>query len=589
MERVLGIFKHNVVQLIQREAELQRANARLDAALGNMSQGLCMYDCDERLVMVNPRYCEIFGVPMDKIRLGCTRRKVIELCASYGHIGDLAVDKILERSAARMQGLEAGAWAVEASGGRTIEVSQRPTADAGLVTTFDDVIERHRAEQQIVFLARHDALTGLPNRTLFQERVEQELAHVGRGTVAAMLCLDLDRFKEVNDTLGHLIGDMLLRSVAARLQAAVREVNMVARLGGGEFAVIQVGLERPEDAERLAQRIMDLLGAAHELDGHSVTVGISIGVAVAPADGTHFDKLLKCADLALYCAKLGGQGGFRFFEQGMDAQLQARRALEQDMRHALAEGKFELFYQPLVNLERGAISCFEALMRWRHPVRGLVNPAEFIPVAEMSGLIVPLGEWALHRACAEAASWPGNVSVAVNLSPVQFKGRALVQTVTEALAASGLPDFRLELEITESVLLQDGKATLQALRDLGVRIAMDDFGTGYSSLSYLRSFPFDKIKIDQSFIHDLRENDNSAAIVRAVTSLGTSLGMATTAEGIETHAQLAQLRMQCCTEVQGYLFSRPCPAGDMAMLLQRSRLAGWLEATMAGLVAKMAG
>jgi diguanylate cyclase (GGDEF)-like protein len=566
--------------MVRRELDLRKANAQFDAALTNMSQGLCMYDSAGRLAVVNARYAEIFRLPANEVRLGVTRREVIKLRATHGNHGDAATATLLKMLEEGQSRDSTRTWTMDASGGRTVEASNCPIADGGWVTTYTDVTERRRAEEQVVFLARHDPLTRLPNRTLFQERVEQELAHVGRGSKAAILCLDLDRFKAINDTFGHPVGDMLLRVVAERLTAAVREVDMVARLGSDEFAVIQVGLERPEDIAKLANRIVDLLSAPYQLDGHEVIIGASLGVALAPTDGTYFDKLLKCADMALYRVKLDGQGGFRFFEPEMDEQLQARYALEQDMRHALAAEEFELFYQPLVNLERGEISGFEALMRWRHPTRGLVYPADFIPAAEETGLIVRLGEWALLRACADAATWPIAVKVAVNLSPVQFKSQTLVPIVIDALAKSGLPGSRLELEITESIMLQDSTATLatlHALRDIGVRIAMDDFGTGYSSLSYLRSFPFDKIKIDQSFIRDLGESKDSAAIVRAVTSLGRSLGMETTAEGVETQAQLNQLQMQSCTEAQGYLFSRPCPTGEVARLLRESQQVGWFD------------
>ena len=580
MEHALAVFKQSAIRAVRREAELKSSNVRLDAALGNMSQGLCMYDEAGLLSVVNARYCEIFGLPPGSMRPGFTLRQTIELRCAHGHHDGEPTGEVYRTAAAAMASLGSGSWTIKAAGGLTIEVCYRTLAGGGWVVTYDDITKRCQAEEQAVFLARHDALTGLPNRTLFQERVEQELVQAARGATAALHYLDLDHFKWINDNFGHPAGDSLLRAVADRLRALVRQGDMVARLGGDEFAVFQVGLERPEDAGRLAQRIVDALGAPFELESDKVSAGVSVGVALAPTDATQFTKLVKCADMALYRAKLDGRNGLHFFEQAMDTQQQARRELEREMRRGLAEGEFELFYQPLVNLEHGGISCFEALLRWRHHARGLVGPAEFIPMAEETGLIVQLGEWALQRACAEAATWPAAVGVAVNLSAVQFKSQALVPTVARALAASRLPGHRLELEITESVMLQDSKATLTALhglRKLGVRIAMDDFGTGYSSLSYLRSFPFDKIKIDQSFIRDLGVNSGSSAIVGAVTGLGASLGMATTAEGVETHAQLAELRRQRCTEVQGYLFSPPCPASEGAALLRRSRQADWFE------------
>ena len=570
-----------ITALKQREAELRQTNGRFDAALTSMSQGLCLYDGAGRLLVVNQRFHEIYGLPSGGIVAGCSFRDVLEAMRGAGHLPSCTcVDTLSAAWSARLAQHTGGSMLQTTSGGRIVAISYEPTAEGGWVATYDDVTERQRVEEQALFLARHDALTRLANRVLFHERVEQALAQVGRGAKAAVLCLDLDRFKAVNDTLGHPIGDSLLQTVADRLQACVREVDTVARLGGDEFAVVQVGLDDPEDAERLARRLVDVLSAPYDLDGHHVAIGASVGVALAPQDGALPDTLLKNADMALYRAKLEGRGTYRFFEREMDVKLQARRALELDLRGALADGEFELFYQPLVDLASNKICGFEALMRWRHPTRGLVSPAEFIPVAEEIGLIVPLGQWALNQACTEAASWPGSLKVAVNLSPVQFKSGRLVQAVTDALHRSGLPARRLELEITESVLLQDNKATLTTLhdlRDLGVRIAMDDFGTGYSSLSYLRSFPFDKIKIDQSFVRDLGAKPDSIAIIRAVTGLGASLGMMTTAEGVETHTQLAQLRSESCTEVQGYLLNRPCPASEVTGLLQRSQNLGWLD------------
>jgi diguanylate cyclase (GGDEF)-like protein len=400
--------------------------------------------------------------------------------------------------------------------------------------------------------------------------MEESLGRLRRDESLAVLCLDLDRFKHVNDTLGHPIGDDLLQAVAVRLLGCVRESDVVARLGGDEFAVVQIGCNQPAEAAQLAARIIDVLSAPYDLKNHHVVVGASIGVAVTPTDGSDPDQLLKSADLALYRAKADGRGTYRFFEPAMDARAQTRRLLETELRTALRDGEFELYYQPIVQLRTDEIAAFEALVRWNHPRRGMVAPLDFISVAEESGLIVRLGAWVLRNACAEAATWSKPVRVAVNLSPMQFKSPELAQTVFSAIAASGLAPDRLELEITESALLQDTEATLATLhqlRSFGVRIAMDDFGTGYSSLSYLRSFPFDKIKIDRSFIHELSTRGDCQAIVRAVTGLGSSLGIATTAEGVETHEQLKLLRREGCTEVQGYLFSPPRPAGAVEGLL----------------------
>ena len=443
-----------------------------------------------------------------------------------------------------------------------------------------DVTERKQAEARIEHMAHHDALTGLPNRVLFHQPLGEALARIRRGGGnLAVLCLDLDQFKSVNDTLGHPVGDVLLKTVAQRLDHCVRDTDMVARLGGDEFAIILPTIGGPHDAEQTASKVIDVLGQPYEIQGHEVVVGASVGIAIAPGDGDAADALLRNADMALYRAKGDGRGRFNFFEPEMDRRIQLRRTLELDLRKAFQNGEFELYYQPLINLDSGDVSGFEALLRWRHPERGMVSPAEFIPLAEEIGLITPLGEWVLRKACAEAMTWPAHVKVAVNLSPVQFKSRNLVQAVLTALAYSRLPATRLELEITESVLLGETEANLAVLhqlRGLGVHISMDDFGTGYSSLSYLRSFPFDKIKIDQSFVREIAERPDCMAIIRAVVGLGTSLGIATTAEGVETPEQLERLRAEGCTEVQGYLFSPPRRASDIAKLLtdQRAAIAG---------------
>jgi diguanylate cyclase (GGDEF)-like protein len=388
----------------------------------------------------------------------------------------------------------------------------------------------------------------------------------------AVLCLDLDRFKSVNDALGHPFGDKLLRHVAERIRGCVREGDTVARLGGDEFAVLQGNISEPSEASLLAARLNAAISAPFDLDGHQVVIGVSVGIAFAPSDADDPDQLLKSADMALYRAKSDGRGTYRYFEREMDALMQARRELELDLRRAIAESEFELYYQPLINLTSGKICGFEALLRWNHPTRGLIPPTDFIPLAEETEMIVPIGEWVLRQACLEATKWPAELRVAVNLSTVQFKKRDLADIVSGALADAGLAPKRLEVEITESVLLLNNEATLTTLhqlREIGVRISMDDFGTGYSSLSYLRSFPFDKIKIDRSFVHDLPTSQDSMAIIRAVTGLGASLGMATTAEGVETEEELAHLKREGCTEAQGYLFSRPKPASELPALLEK--------------------
>jgi diguanylate cyclase (GGDEF)-like protein len=447
---------------------------------------------------------------------------------------------------------------------------EQPMQGGGWVATFEDITEWQKAQAQISHMARHDALTNLPNRTLFREQLEQALRRAKRNDHIAVLCLDLDHFKGINDSLGHPIGDDLLKDVAVRLTDCVREEDTVCRLGGDEFAIVQVGSDPQSSPTNLASRLIEVVSAPYEIQGHQITIGVSIGIAVTPDDGGDPDQLLKNADLALYRAKEDGRGIFHFFEIGMDARAQARRLLEVDLRGALLRSEFLVYYQPIHDLKADRVTGFEALVRWNHPLRGMIAPLNFIPLAEETGLIVPLGDWVLRTACNDAAGWSQDVCVAVNLSPAQFKSRNLVPTIVSALAASGLAASRLELEITESVLLQDSDvtlATLHKLRGLGVRISMDDFGTGYSSLSYLRSFPFDKIKIDRSFVSELANRDDSMAIVRAVTGLGKSLGISTTAEGVETNEQLALLRLEGCTEVQGYLFSPPRPAEDVESML----------------------
>jgi diguanylate cyclase (GGDEF)-like protein/PAS domain S-box-containing protein len=436
-----------------------------------------------------------------------------------------------------------------------------------LLGVVEDVTERKHAEEQIAHLAHYDALTDLPNRVLLRERLEQELSFVRRGGQLAVLYLDLDHFKSVNDTLGHSTGDELLKAVTGRLRGCLRDADIFARLGGDEFAIVQTGLQQPTAAAVLAQRLRDeITRTSYELNGHQVVVDISIGIALSPNDGTDVDQLLKCADMALYGAKSDGRGTFRYFEPEMDARMKRRRALETDLRKALVNGELELHYQPLVRLENNEVSACEALLRWRHPERGMISPVEFIPVAEETGLINAIGEWVLRQACAEAATWSNDIKVAVNVSPVQFRNQPLTQVVISALAATGLAPHRLELEITESVLMQSNEATLRVLhqlRELGVRISMDDFGTGYSSLSYLRSFPFNKIKIDRSFIKDLSNGNDAVAIVQSIITLANTLNMTTTAEGVETEEQLTILRAMGCIEMQGYLFSPPISAREI--------------------------
>jgi diguanylate cyclase (GGDEF)-like protein len=453
---------------------------------------------------------------------------------------------------------------------RRVEERTRRLIDANQRLKVE-IADREESQARSQYLAYHDSLTGLGNRLLFKEQLEEALKDVSvTPHPLAVLFLDLDGFKAVNDTLGHSVGDLLLKSVAAKLRDILPRTDRIARLGGDEFAILQMSAAQPASSIALAEKIIEIIGQPCSVDGHDVTVGASVGVAVAHPGDTNTETFLKSADLAMYSAKSDGRGTYRMFDPEMDAVVQTRRLLERDMRTALAQDGFRLYYQPLVNLQTKKVTAFEALMRWEHPARGAVPPSEFIPVAEEMGLIVQLGEWALRQACAEAMEWPGDICISVNLSPLQFSKGNLVSTVVSALASSGLSAARLELEITESVLLEKSErniAILNQLRDLGVRISMDDFGTGYSSIGYLRSFQFDKIKIDQSFVRDLLVDEGSLAIVRAIAGLGVSFGMTTTAEGVETEEQMRCLNLEGCIEVQGYLYSKPVPAHEINDLL----------------------
>ena len=574
LDRALQKLETKKQELTEQKAQLEVQNLRFDAALNNMSQGLCMFDENMDLVVCNVSYARIYALPPQLTQPGTSFRSIVEhRMASGMHVDQSPEEHVREvlnstadrRPFTRMR---------ELADGRVIVIKQHPMAGGGWLSTHEDVTEYRRIEARMAYMSRHDSLTDLPNRASLRSRLEEAIANTGENENVALLNLDLDSFKEINDTLGHHAGDHLLRQVAERLRTCVGDVDTIARPVGDEFSIVQIAPDQPFAATSLAARIIEALDAPFSYEGQAVILGGSLGIAVSPGDGNEADALLRNADIALHRAKAEGRGSYRFFEVGMDADMQARRQLQVDLRAALGNKEFELFYQPVVNLERNEISGFEALLRWHHPVRGSISPAQFIPVAEETGLIVPIGEWVLRQACAQAASWPSHVKVAVNLSPVQFRAQNLVQMVFAALAASGLAAQRLELEITESVLLQDNAATLATLhqlRSLGVRIAMDDFGTGYSSLSYLRSFPFDKIKIDRRFVSDLSDTaEGSLAILRAVANLGHDLGMTTTAEGVETEEQVNKVRAEGCTEMQGYFFSPPRPMRDIEKMFLAS-------------------
>ena len=546
----------------------QRSSDRLSTALEGMPQGLTMFDDEQRLIVCNERFAAMYGLGAELTRPGTSLRAILDHRIGNGTSAIEAGD-FVEAELALAAQPTATTMEHQLQDGRIIALTRAPLGTGGAVTIHMDVTEKRNSERQIAFLAYHDALTGLPNRVQLRGHIDKVLESVQRGGKAAVLCLDLDNFKLINDTLGHSTGDELLRAVSRRLRDLVDERDLVSRTGGDEFSIVLSDAE-PAMTAAAAARIVEALSAPFELGDHQVVVGGSVGIAVAPDDGDNPDQLLKSADMALYRAKDEGRARFHFFEPEMDIRAQARRTLELDLRNAVAAAQFELFYQPIVNLADNRITGFEALLRWNHPTRGRVPPGDFIPLAEETGRIGVIGDWVIRQACAEAVTWPSNLRVAVNVSPLQFRNKTLVATVVAALANSGLRSNLLELEITEGVLMANNEATLVALhqlRGLGVRISMDDFGTGYSSLSYLRSFPFDKIKIDQSFIRDLTEHPDSIAIIRAVAGLGQSFGMTTTAEGVETREQLDQMRSEGCNEVQGYFFSRPVPASQIAELL----------------------
>jgi diguanylate cyclase (GGDEF)-like protein/PAS domain S-box-containing protein len=555
----------------QPQCELRSEKSLLEAALQNMPHGLCMYEKDGRIILFNDRYAKLMGIPPTDLK-GLYLLDIFKLRKAAGHLsGD--PEEELRAVISDVQEGRPGTRIIEAEPGRWIRVSQQPMEGGGWVSIVEDVSEWRQAQVQILHLERHDPLTDLATRMVFREELGNALSRISRtdGQVA-LHWLDLDHFKVINDSLGHPIGDDLLRSVALRLSACVRDTDCVARLGADEFGVLQVGQQEltVPDIAGCAHRMIELISAPYAIRGHQIIVAASIGISIAPADATDPDALLKNAEMALYRAKDEGRGTYRFFETGMDTLAQARRQLELDLRAGLMRSEFEIFYQPIYNIETGRIVCFEALVRWNHPLRGQLLPAEFVPFAEEIGLIALLGNLVLRRACLDAARWPQAVAVAVNLSPTQLRHGELVPSVVAALSDSGLSAERLELEITESAFLNDGNAALEILhrlRKLGIRVSMDDFGTGYSSLSFLRSFPFDKIKIDASFVRELGSRDGSVEIVRAVIGLARSLGITSTAEGVETSEQLAILRVEGCDEVQGYLFNPPRPTTEVESVL----------------------
>ena len=547
--------------------------SQFDTALNNMPHGLCMFDAEGRLVVGNNRASELLALPRELAQKDMTLWELLYECVRAELISEYTAERVAVQFEAHQSGRNSGNIIVDTLDGRNFSLTFQPMENGGSVLLIEDITERKNAEAKISHMARYDALTGLPNRTYFRDQIDKALGAVRHsGKSCAVLFIDLDQFKQVNDTLGHPCGDQLLCAVADRLRKIARETDVVARFGGDEFVVFQSPIKHPKEAAALAKNIVKWLEEPYDIEGHHVVIGASIGIAITPHEAITADHLLKNADMALYRAKSDGRGTWRFFEPDMAAQAQARRSLELDLRTALNNNAFKVFYQPLVNLKTRRITTCEALLRWPHPERGMIPPAEFIPIAEEMGLIYDIGRWVLKQACVEATQWPQNVRVAVNLSPMQFRRGDVVADVREALELSGLAPNRLEVEITESVLLQDTPLTrgaLHRLHELGVRLSLDDFGTGYSSLSYLHSFPLQKVKIDRSFLEGLGSGDRPITLLHGVARLSAELGMSVVVEGIETEEQLALVSAEeGIEEAQGYLFSPPIPGRQVRKLLR---------------------
>jgi diguanylate cyclase (GGDEF)-like protein len=551
--------------------DLSRLAGRFDTALNNMPHGLCMFDAERRIAVSNKRLGELLGVQPEIAAGRATAREFVAACIGSGALCEERADRLLAELEGRLAGAEGGEVFVEANPDRTLALTFHLMADGGAVVLFEDITDRRLAEAKINQLARYDALTGLPNRALFRDQMDVAVTSLRRRGPFAIHFIDLDEFKQVNDTLGHPCGDQLLCAVADRLRNAVASSDVIARFGGDEFVVLQYPLVHPEEAATLAERMVGALSEPFQISGHEVVIGASIGIALAPRDGRDADLLLKNADMALYRAKSDGRGAWRFFERGMDVMAQARRSLQLDLRNAVATNALKVYYQPLYNLRSKRISTCEALLRWPHPIRGMISPAEFIPVAEEMGLIVEIGDFVLREACLECAKWPSDVRVAVNLSAIQFRRSNVAAAIGDALTASGLAPGRLEIEITESVLLDDTELTrhwLDKLHEMGARISLDDFGTGYSSLSYLHKYPLSKVKIDRSFLQGVDTSQRPLKLLHGVARLSADLGLSVVVEGIETEEQLALVAREASVEeVQGFLFGAAMPGSDIRNLL----------------------
>lgn len=545
---------------------------RFDTALNNMPHGLCMFDSAHQAVVSNGRVNELLGLPPKLELRGLTIRQVIDYCVDAGTVAASDAERVLRELDTRLSGQRSEDFEVTTPGGRTLEFTFQPMENGGTVFLLEDITDRTIAEAKINHMARFDTLTGLPNRAILRSRIERELEKSTKEDVFAVHFVDLDQFKQVNDTLGHTSGDLLLKAVAERLRPLIRDTDVIARFGGDEFVVLQSPVKSASEASALARRMLTALTGTYEISGHEVVISASIGIAMAPKDGHDVDQLMRNADMALYRAKSDNRGTWRFFKPEMEVSAQARRNLELDLRYALENDAFEVYYQPIFDLRTKQIIACEALLRWPHPERGMISPAEFIPVAEEMGLIVDIGKQVLRKACMECRAWPGDIRVAVNLSPIQFSRANVPFLIRDALAATSLPADRLEIEITETTLLQDTTKTrdyLRQLDELGVRISLDDFGTGYSSLSYLHSFPLHKVKIDQSFLKELDADARRLTLLRGVARLSAELGLRVAVEGVETYEQLELVSAEnSVDEVQGYLFSMALPGPAIRQLLR---------------------
>lgn len=572
--------------LLKQTKKLERLNTWFEIALNNMVRGLSMFDADQRLIVCNESYREMYGLPKELTRPGTPLADILRyhIKKETGRDGEeerTRQDQWLKNHAARLASGNSFTRTQNLSGGRTFLVTYQPIAGGGWVDVQEDITEKRRAEEKVEWLARHDPLTGIANRFYFRESFEDALKIIDQGPAVVLHWIDLDRFKDVNDTLGHPVGDALLKAVAERLRSSVRKTDFLARLGGDEFAIIQMGAGRREQCEQLARRVVHVLSKPFHILGHTVSLSASIGIVRAPEHGTTADELMKRADIALYDVKSSGRNGFAIFRSGTKHKPDLKHQLDRDLRLAVRSGQLKLHYQPIINLKTGHVSSCEALVRWEHPQHGTIMPDNFLPLAEQSGQMLEIGSWVLNEACRDAARWPDDLKVTVNLSSLQFQNGDLLNVVDKALADANIKPSRLELEIAEAALLSDGECmreVLPKLRERGIGTSLDDFGRASGSLSYLRNFPFDKIKIDRSYIRDQLDRKDRAAIVNAVTALARALGIGTVAEGVETLGELKCVAIAGCDEVQGYYFSGAVPKGELMAVLSECEQKLWAGA-----------